>query len=228
MAGLEQSVAEVISILRNVTGRNDSDDPQFTDGVMFNYIQTFVQIEHPSEIRIYPNKTWYRFNIGTATADPLPIILSSPTGPTPTDLNGSTSGYTTIEPPCYVGGFEMFWCQDPTQFFRIWPETTTYQSSRPTYVLWYNNELVFRAPPDETYEVKIAAYAIPTALDIEGQLNTTYLARYIAYGAALDLFADYGEMDRVQEIMPMYRRYRGQVTARTWQQMYNQRTTPSF
>lgn len=228
MAGLTISVTEVISIMRNVTGRNDVSDPQFTDGVMFDYLQNFIQLELPSEIRIFPNYTWYRFNIDENSADPLPVTLASSSGPSPTDLGGSGSGFSTIEPPCYVGGFEVFWYQDPTQFFRIWPETTTYSPSRPTYVLWYNNELVFRNPPDDQYEVKVRAYAIPETLDYNGNVDPPYLCRYLAYGAALDLFADYGEMDRVQEYTPMYRRYKNQITARTWQQMFNQRTTPSF
>mgnify|MGYP001594837604 FL=1 len=59
MPGLDISVAEVITIMRNVTGRNDADDPQFTDTVMYNYLLNFIQNEHPDELRLFPDRTFY-------------------------------------------------------------------------------------------------------------------------------------------------------------------------
>src|SRR6185503_10624473 len=56
----------------------------------------------------------------------------------------------------------------------------------------------------------------------------TYLTRYFAYGAALDILSDYGEMDKYNEVFQVYRRYRGQVMARTWDQLSSQRTGPDF
>jgi hypothetical protein len=215
MAVLSQSVSDIIQIARNVTGRVDANDPMFTDPIMLRYLNDFLQVEHPQEIRIFQNKTWYEFTIDENSADPYPVDLDA-------------LSFSTIEPPAYVGGFEVFWYQDPLQFYRIWPETQTYQTSRPTYILYYNNTLTFRNPPDTEYDVKIAAYKIDVALEDGSNINYAYLARYLAYGMSLDIFSDFGEMDKYNEIFPVYRRYRGQVLARTHAQYMNQRATPQF
>ncbi len=60
------------------------------------------------------------------------------------------------------------------------------------------------------------------------KVPTAYLTRYIAYGAGLDILSDFGEMDKYNEVMQTYRRYRGQVLARTWNQLSSQRTLPEF
>ncbi len=216
MAVLSQSVANVVQIMRNTTGRVDKDDPAFTDAIMVNYLNDFLQTEHPTEIRIFQNRTWWNFSIDELSIDPYPVDLDA-------------LGYSTIEPPAYVDGFVCFWYESPAEFYAIWPETQTYTPSRPTYILYYNQELVFRNPPDKQYDVKIAAYKVEIAFDNLGQnIPSAYLLRYLAYGASLDILSDFGEMDKYNEVFQVYRRYRGQVLARTWQQYNNQRTAPDF
>lgn len=231
-------VSLVIEIMRNTTGRVDPFDPNYDDAKMLQYLNVFLQTAHPSESRIFYNRTWYDF---TFTVDPNDATKFSDEY----DIGLDDLGFTTIEPPAYVSadakggtddkpGFEIFWYQDPTQFYRIWPDTQDYQPSRPTYVLYYNNKLLFRNPPDKAYNVKIAAYNIEIALSlalVEGQppnLPNAYYARYLAYGASLDIFSDAGEMDRYAECMRVYKKYRGNVLARTWNQLNNQRATPMF
>jgi len=141
-------------------------------------------------------------------------------------INGN-QGASTIEPPCYVDGFYVFWYQDPTEFYRIWPETQTYQPQRPTGVLYYNNELTFRGPPEKDYLVKIAAYQVELEIT-NGVLDQDYLYRYICYGTALDIFSDFGEMDKWRDIFQAYQRYRALVYGRTNCQYQNQRPSPEF
>jgi hypothetical protein len=107
----------------------------------------------------------------------------------------------------------------------------------PTDVLYYNQHLTFRGPPDQVYNVRISAYKIDysfaggsntNAGSILANVPNAYLTRYFAYGAALDILSDYGEMDKYNEVFQVYRRYRGQVLARTWNQLSSQRTAPEF
>ncbi len=208
--------AELIRMLRNVTGRIDATDPLFTDQVMLGYLNDFLSLESTQDIRIFQNKTWWEFAYGPGNDNPLPVDLQA-------------LGFSTLEPPAYVDGFYAFWYQDPTEFYAIWPETQTYQPQRPTYILWYNNELTFRGPPERDYLVKIAAYQVQVQIATPTDtINTDYLYRYAVYGAALDLFSDYGEMDRWNEIWPAFKRYRALVYARTGQQYQNQRPSPEF
>ena len=212
---LSQGVSEVITILRNVTGRVDANDPLFSDPAMLRYLNNFIQTSNTTEVRLFQQRTWLEFNIDPTSPDPYPIDLD-------------VLSLTNIMPPCYADGFLVFWYQDPEDFFRIWPETQTYAPSRPTYVLYYNQQLVFRNPPNKSYHIKMAAYKIDMALASGQSIPSAYLYRYLAYGTALDIFGDYGEMDKYAQTEPVYRKYKLQVLARTWDQYNNQRTGPDF
>lgn len=212
---MAKTAQDLITITRNVTGRVDRYDPLFTDDVMLQYINDFIQHESTQDIRINKNQTWYEFTIDENSDDPYPVDLDS-------------LQLSTIGPKAYVNGFRLFWYQDPEQFYVRWPETQTYDPQRPTSVLYYNNELTFRGPPDDSYDIKINAYKWEVAVSSTVDLSEDYLFRYVSYGAALDIFADYGEIDRVHEYLPIYERYRNLVYARTYQQNQNQRSNPEF
>lgn len=230
---LPQSGASVIQIMRNVTGRTDKNDPAFTDAIMFDYLNAFLQQEHPQEVRLFQNQTWWDFNIDPTTPNPMPVDLDA-------------LGFSTINSPAYISytnvalnpnTFPLFWYLDPKDFYAIWPWNNIFTPQQPTYVLYYNNELTFRGPPDQEYSVRIAAYKIDYSFaggtnenqgSILANVPQAYLTRYLAYGASLDILSDYGEWDQYNQVFPVYRRYRGQVLARTWDQLSSQRTAPDF
>lgn len=226
-----KSGSDLLTILRNVTGRIDESDPLFTNSIMMGYLTDFLALDSTQDIRIFHNKTWWEFDITPILDEDGNIIGYNDEYDVNLDnitlINGNV-GASTIGPLSYSDGFYNFWFQDPGQFYRIWPETQTYQTSRPTYVLYYNNKLLFRNPPDQIYTIKIEAYEVQPQLTTATNLNSAYLYRYAAYGAALNLFADYGEMDRYQEIYPVFMRYRALVYGRTNLQYQNQRPSPEF
>lgn len=230
---LPQSGTSVIQIMRNVTGRVDKNDPSFTDPIMFDYLNAFLQQEHPQEVRLFQNQTWWDFTIDSTSPDPYPVDLDA-------------LGFSTINAPAYISytdpslnpnTFPLFWYENPADFYRIWPWNNVFVPQMPTYALYYNNEITFRGPPDQEYTVRIAAYKIDysfaggsntNAGSILANVPNAYLTRYLAYGASLDILSDYGEMDKYNEVFQVYRRYRGQVLARTWDQLSSQRTEPEF
>lgn len=215
MAVQSQSARKIIGIARNVTGRTDASDPAFTDTIMLRYLNDFLQNYHPQELRLFEDRTWWEFQIDPTTANPYPVSLDQ-------------IGFSTIGPPAYIDGFQTNWYQDPALFYARWPETQQYAPQRPTYILYYNNSLTFRNPPDKEYLVKVQANKISVVLDESSNLDYAYLYRYLAYGMSLDIFSDYGEMDRYAEVMPVYNKYKKNCLARTWQQMNSQRATPKF
>ncbi len=220
---INMPVAEIIDIVRNVTGRVDPNDPQFTDAKMLNYIERFYTLQMPTDIRVNEQRQWLEFDITSLTADPLPINLQN--------VLGTGEQYSTLEPPVYVDGFRSEWYQDPGDFFARWPETQTYEPTRPFAILYYNNELIFRPPPKpgNTYHIKIAAYRNVIGLtDTSALIPNNYLWRYIAYGASMNIFADFNEMDQYQQTKMVWKTYRETVYARTYQQNMNQRSIPSF
>jgi hypothetical protein len=124
--------------------------------------------------------------------------------------------------------FELWWFQSPAEFYARWPDRLNYTPQRPTAVLYYNNELTFRGPPDREYHIKIQAYHEEIEWNGDGSLRSDYLFRYLAYGASLDIFSDFGEMDKWRDIFPVFQRYRALVYARTYCQYQNQRPSPEF
>lgn len=228
---LPTPLANIIQIIRNVTGRVDLNDPAFTDPIMIDYLNAFLQQEHPQEVRLFQNQTWWDFSIDPTTLDPLPVDLDA-------------LGFSTINDPAYISyttgandSFRLFWYEDPKQFYARWPWNEVFTPQMPTAVLYYNNELTFRGPPDQEYQIRIAAYRIDYSFvggtntnenSILSNVPQAYLTRYLAYGTALDILADYNEMDKYNEVFQVYRRYRGQVLARTWDQYQSQRIAPQF
>lgn len=232
VAVLEVAGSVVIQIMRNVTGRVDKNDPAFTDTIMYDYLNLFLQAEHPTEVRLFEDDTWWDFSINENSNDPYQVNLD-------------TEGFSTIGPIAYIAypsptfnTFKLFWYEDPASFYYRWPWHNTFTPQMPTYVLYYDNSLTFRGPPDQTYDVRIQAKKIKLYFNQGGNIPTpnegattvmpAYLTRYLAYGAALDILADYGEMDKYNEVFNVYRRYRGQVLARTWDQLNSERTAPDF
>ena len=124
--------------------------------------------------------------------------------------------------------FELWWFQSPQDFYQHWPDRLIYTPQRPTAVLYYNNELTFRGPPDREYHIKIQAYHEEIEWNGDGSLRSDYLFRYLAYGASLDIFSDFGEMDKWRDVFPVFQRYRALVYARTYCQYQNQRPSPEF
>ena len=44
--------------MRNVTGRVDSSDPQFTNEIMLGYANDFLTLEMGQEMRLKERRTW--------------------------------------------------------------------------------------------------------------------------------------------------------------------------
>lgn len=205
----------LINMLRNVTGRVDANDPLFTDTIMLDYLQKNIALITTNEVRLFKNYTWWEFTFGPADPNPYPVDLEA-------------LGFSTLQPPAYIDGFDLFWYESPADFFARWPETQDYQEQRPMDVLYYNQELLFRGPPEDDYDVKISAYRLEVQISDAGELQADYLFRYIVYNTALDIFSDYGEIDRWNEIFPIVKRYKSFVTARTHLQWSPERPSPQF
>lgn len=205
----------LVTMLRNVTGRVDASDPLFTNEIMVQYLQQNIALITTQDVRLYQNQTWWEFTYGPSNPDPLPVDLQQ-------------LGFSNLGAPTYADGFYVFWYQNPADFYRIWPETQEYTPTRPTYALYYNNEITFRNPPDREYAMKIQAYRVELQIDADGLGDRDYMYRYIVYGTALDIFNDFGESDKAAAIMPAYTRYRALVYARTNIQYQQERAGPDF
>jgi len=100
-----------------------------------------------------------------------------------------------------------------------------FQCGLPRGVLFNNNILTFRSPPDRQYLVELDAYLTPAAL-----LNTAnavpfgYMTEYMALGAARKILLDTGDVEQFQLYEPIFREQEVLVWKRSQRQFTSSRT----
>jgi hypothetical protein len=100
-----------------------------------------------------------------------------------------------------------------------------YNPGLPRSVLFYNNTLTFRNPPDSQYLVEINAYLTPAAFLASGQAAPFgYMTEYIARGAARKILADTGDSEQFAFYEPLFREQEMLVWKRSQRQFTADRT----
>jgi len=132
----------------------------------------------------------------------------------------------------------------PANNTNIVATSQTYMPNRPQGILYFKsgpltdatqtvrdnqNYFVLRPVPDQVYLVKMQGIQIPPALT-----NTTDvpfradLGPLLAYGASLEIFADFNQMDQYQLTLPQYNRYKDICMQDTYEEYLYQRSVPTF
>lgn len=95
----------------------------------------------------------------------------------------------------------------------------------PRSVLYYNNALTLRAPPDRQYVVELDAYLSPAAfLATTDAIPYGYMAEYLARGAARKLLSDTENWDAFSKYEPLFLEQEHLVWKRSQRQFTSQRT----
>lgn len=100
-----------------------------------------------------------------------------------------------------------------------------FQTGLPRGVLFYNNTLTLRMPPDQQYLVELDAYLSPAAfLNTASAIPFGYMAEYIARGAARKILSDTGDVEQFQFYEPLFREQELLVWKRSQRQWTATRT----
>ena len=108
-----------------------------------------------------------------------------------------------------------------------------FQSGLPRGILFNNNILTFRSPPDKQYLVELDAYLSPAGyLATNEGIKFAYMSEYIARGAARKILSDTGDIEQFNFYEPLFReqeqlvwkRSQRQFTASRTQTIYSQGT----
>lgn len=106
-----------------------------------------------------------------------------------------------------------------------------FQCGLPRGILFNNNTLIFRSPPDRQYLVQLDAYLSPAGFLATNQaIQFGYMCEYIARGAARKILSDTGDMDQFMFYEPLFKeqemlvwkRSQRQFTANRTQTIYSQ------
>lgn len=100
-----------------------------------------------------------------------------------------------------------------------------FQCGLPRGMLFYNNTITLRSPPDQQYLVEIDAYLSPAAFFNQTQaIPFGYMAEYIARGAARKLLSDTGDWEQFDRYEPLFIEQEQLVWKRSQRQFTSTRT----
>ena len=95
----------------------------------------------------------------------------------------------------------------------------------PRSILYYNNVIKLRAPPNTQYLVSLDAYLTPAAfLNTSSAIPFGYMAEYIARGAARKILSDTGDVEQFQFYEQFFREQEMLVWKRSQRQFTSTRT----
>lgn len=100
-----------------------------------------------------------------------------------------------------------------------------FQSGLPRGLLYYNNTITLRSPPDTQYLVELDAYLTPAAfLNTNAAIQFGYMAEYLARGAARKILSDTGDIEQFQFYEPLFKEQELLVWKRSQRQWTANRT----
>ena len=104
-----------------------------------------------------------------------------------------------------------------------------YQPGRPIAILFFDNYIKTFPVPNKPYNIVFDVQISPTIfLDSQAALPYTYMAEYIARGAARKLLSDQGDVDQLQLYEQFFREQENFVLRRTNRQQQVERVPTIF
>jgi hypothetical protein len=140
-------------------------------------------------------------------------------------LSGDGSGTINYA----TGEFSATFNSPPPITLTVYCKYIAYQANRPQGILFFDNQFTLMPVPDQVYQIQMQGFVFPIALvketDIPLQAEWGPL---IAYGAAVEIFSDRGDMENLDRYLPMLKRYENIALGRTIQQLTPQQSVPRF
>jgi len=100
-----------------------------------------------------------------------------------------------------------------------------FQTGLPRAILYYNNSIIIRSPPDQQYLVELDAYLSPAAFLSSSQaVQFGYMSEYIARGAARKILSDTGDVEQFLFYEPLFKEQELLVWKRSQRQFTATRT----
>jgi hypothetical protein len=153
-------------------------------------------------------------------------LLMAP-GPAPYGYSALNGGYsTTSNTVHYLTGHAHVTFPVAIPLGReISAQCFYFQCGLPRSILYYNNTLTLRSPPDTQYLVEVDAYLTPAAFFNQSQaIPFGYMAEYIARGAARKILSDTGDIEQFKFYEPLFKEQETLVHIRSQRQWTATRT----
>lgn len=136
------------------------------------------------------------------------LLMQSRSSGADSSNTGSLGAYSTTENTVnYATGVVNITFPDaPPAGVPIQVQCYFYEQGIPRSVLFYNNTITIRPPPNTQYLVELGAYLSPAAFLQTGEaLPFGYMAEYLARGAARKILSDTGDVEQFMFYEPLFR-----------------------
>jgi len=178
----------------------------------------FLEIDEPAT---NPNQDLYGLLMNPANA--APGVFPNPMASLGAyDINTNTVNYNT-------GVVNVTFPQPPPAGADIQAQCYFYEQGIPRVILYYDNTITIRPPPNTQYLVELTAYLSPAAfLQTTNAIQFAYMCEYIARGAARKILSDTGDVEQLQMYEPFFREQEMLVWKRSQRQFTSTRTQTIF
>ena len=226
-------VQDALNIMRTGLGRNNSNDPSASDETFLTYLNNFVSLSMPNDLKLFENFSTLSFTIDD-TAEPVGVYTFNDVGADEQFINISQEGFISLFDP---ENESTSWQRlaiyfDPGEFFGFWGinNDDILTEGFPTEVLFYGNQMTFRTKPNDTYLVKIYGYKKLENYDgTASTLDFDWWLRYVAYGAMVDYARDYRySLEDIKRLEKTFARERSLQLTRTHNERKFSRCKPRF
>lgn len=233
---------DMTGIIANINNGNIYQDPYFATSFPLDPTNTFINLPTTS---FYPTVyftavasngslievTDSGIFLGTSSNSDLYGLLMQPGNAPIGNMPLGTNSYsTTVNTVNYNTGVAnvTFPISIPSGS-NINAECIFIQQGLPRALLFYNNCITMRPPPDISYKIELAAYLSPAAFLSSGEaIPFGYMAEYIARGAARKILSDTGDTEQFMFYEPLFREQEMLVWKRSQRQFTATRTGTIF
>lgn len=232
---------DMTGIIANINNGNGNSDPYFANSLPLDTSNTFVNLPTTS---FYPGVYFTAkaangqliqvcdsgiFLQTNTTGDLYGLLMAPGNGPFGNlPLSGGYS--TSLNTINYATGVATFnFPASVPAGNNINAESQFFQQGLPRGILFYNNTLTIRPPPDISYNIQLGAYLTPAAfLNTGSAIPFGYMAEYIARGAARKILADTGDTEQFMFYEPLFKEQETLVWKRSQRQFTANRTGTIF
>ena len=210
---------------------------QLSEENLLAYINRFYSWQLPKEIKPLQLETWYEVTLsdGTESYDLKKAFYDE---------------YIKLDPLAYISTYsgrkeyEMSVYYDLADFYSLWPDGIDYTDSsntaRPSSILIYDSQLLFRKCPDDTYYVSIKATRRPLVY-VSGTTTTANefvndddiceveeWSQLLVYGVAKSILEEMGNLEDLQTVSTLYDREKSNIHSQTLGWFTETRAKPKF
>jgi hypothetical protein len=128
-----------------------------------------------------------------------------------------------------TGKVNVTFLNPPPSGAQIQAQCVFFQPGIPRALLYYDNTMSIRPPPNTQYTVEIGAYLTPAAfLSSSNAIQFGYMSEYIARGAAQKILSDTGDWEQYTAYEPIFLKQELLVWKRSQRQFTSTRTQTIF